>query len=397
MADEDIEAAIDALFQGPMSEFVSERNRLARELKGRDRAAAERVRTLAKPGLSAWAVNQAYWNARPALEALLDAGEAMRALQQRAMHGEAASGMAAASARLHEAMGPVARAAQEALERDGHSAAQQLMRRVTTTLKALAAHGRADTAPRAGRLSADVDAPGFDLLAALAPAQGLVRRTPRPDATTGATTDATTGTTTDASTEVVPASPRARPGAHAQDRPAPVSRVRLVPANQDRPAPKDRPAPQDWPAPQDQDEPASQAPEPGTQTGSRPKLRIVHNRPAQAPRSRQEAQARHLARNRANAAKAAFVARQRELGSAERAERAASERLEAAEAAVAAAQAALDRATMAHNRAAQTHGQAKAEADQARTAFQAARQELESAENQVRARGRTGSDAHEPS
>ena len=387
MADEDIEAAIDALYQGPVSEFVNERNRLARELKARDRAAAERVRTLVKPGLAAWAVNQAFWNARPAFEALLDAGEAMRALQQRAMHGEAASGMAAASARLHEAMGPVARAAQEALERDGHSAAQQLMRRVTTTLKALAAHGRADTAPRAGRLSADVDAPGFDLLAALAPAQGLVRRTPRPNATTDATTDAST----EATTAAVQASPRARPDARAQDRPAPGTRVRLVPAHQDRPAPKERPAPDD------QDEPASQGPEPGTQTGSRPKLRIVHNRPAQAPHSRQEAQARHLARNRANAAKAAFVARQRELGSAERAERAASERLEAAEAAVAAAQAALDRATMAHNRAAQTHGQAKAEADQARTAFQAARQELESAENQVRAHGRTGSDAHKPS
>jgi hypothetical protein len=350
------------------------------------------VRTLAKPGLSAWAVNQAYWNTRPAFEALLDAGEAMRALQQRAMHGEAMAGMAAASARLHEAMSPVARAAQEALERDGHSAAQQLMRRVTTTLKALAAHGRADTAPRAGRLSADVDAPGFDLLAALAPAQGLVRRTPRPDATT------------DASAEAVQASPRARPGGSAQDRPAPGPRLRPVPAHrsQDRPAAasEDRPAHrgQDRPAHEDQDEPASQAPEPGPQTGSRPKLRIVHNRPAQAPRSRQEAQARHLARNRANAAQAAFVARQRALGSAERAERAASERLEAAESAVAAAQAALDRATMARNRAAQTHGQAKAEADQARTAFQAAREELESAENQVRARGRSaGSDVHEPS
>jgi hypothetical protein len=387
MESDDTRAAIDALFQGPLGEFVSERNRLARELKARDRDAAERVRTLAKPSLSAWAVNQAYWNARPAFEAMLDAGEAMRALQQRAMHGEVAAGMAEASARLHEAMAPVARAAQEALEKDGHSAAPQLMRRVTTTLKALAAHGRSDTAPPAGRLSADVDAPGFDLLAALAPA-GLVRRTPRPEARPKTITDTSTGAEEPSTRPTT----RQSPGAHIQDRLTPLSRVRLA-----RGKPSEPPEEQ-----VEQVEPASPATEPeehrGHRAEARPRLRLVHHRPAQTPRSRQEAQARHAARNRATAAKAAFVARQRALGSAERAERAASERLDGAEAAVAAAQAALDRATMARNRAAQIHDQARTEADQARAAFRAAREELESAENQIRAHGRsTGSDGPEPS
>lgn len=388
MADQDTQAAIDALFQGPLGEFVGERNRLARELKARDRDAAERVRTLAKPSLSAWAVNQAFWNARPAFDAMLDAGEAMRALQQRAMHGEATPGMAEASARLHEAMAPVARAAQEALERDGHSAAPLLMRRVATTLKALAAHGRSDTAPPAGRLSADVDAPGFDLLAALAPAQGLVRRTPRAEASTEAEprgSDRRSGQRTDHSPG--PSSglrPGLKPGDRAQDRPTPEPRIRLARGSQDKPEAPESP------------EPASPADEAGGR--DRPRLRLVHHRPAQTPRSRQEAQARHAARSRATAAKAAFVARQRALGSAERAERAASERLESAESAVAAAQAALDRATMARNRAAQIHGQARTEADQARAAFEAARKELESAENQVRTQGRsTGSDGPEPS
>ncbi|HWN70928.1 MAG TPA: hypothetical protein VNM90_24970 [Haliangium sp.] len=181
-----VETAIDALFQGPLDAFVSERNRLARDLRGRDREASERVHALAKPSVSAWAVNQAYWHARPQFSALLDAGEAVRALQQRVMRGEAVEGLAAASARLHEALAPVARAAQQALEQDGHSASPQLMRRVITTLQALAAHGRADTAPPAGRLSADVDAPGFDLLTALAPAHGPTpRRTVRPAAPAG--------------------------------------------------------------------------------------------------------------------------------------------------------------------------------------------------------------------
>src|SRR5689334_20069051 len=91
------EAATGALYQGPLATFVDERNRLARDLRGRDREAAERVRTLAKPSVSAWAVNQAFWHARPQFSAMLDAGEAVRALQQRVMRGEAAPGLAAAS------------------------------------------------------------------------------------------------------------------------------------------------------------------------------------------------------------------------------------------------------------------------------------------------------------
>jgi hypothetical protein len=367
----DIEVAIDALFQGPAGAFVSERNRLARDLRSRDREAAERVRVLAKPSISAWAVNQAFWHARAPFAAMLEAGEAVRALQQRVMRGEAVEGLAAASARLHEAVGPVARAAQQALEQDGHSASPQLMRRVITTLQAIAAHGRAGTAPSAGRLSVDVDAPGFDLLTALAPAHG-----PAPHRTRAAPAPATSGHRRESKAETrTTADPEGEPGAE------PATKISARPA--------------------DTDIDADAAAAAGTAQRTAPRgahrsARGAH-RVSGAPRSRQDAQARHAARARVSTASAALVSRQRALAAAERAERAAAERADAAEAAVAAARAALDRATMARDRATQTHEQSQAEADEARAAFGSARDELESAENQALALARDRSvDGHEP-
>jgi hypothetical protein len=46
------------------------------------------------------------------------------------------------------------------------------MRRITTTLEALSTYGSMADAPRAGRLTDDVDPPGFETLAALVPRVG---------------------------------------------------------------------------------------------------------------------------------------------------------------------------------------------------------------------------------
>ena len=58
----DLESAIDDLYQLPLEAFVAERNALATAVrKAGDRAAADRVKALAKPSATAWAVNQAWW------------------------------------------------------------------------------------------------------------------------------------------------------------------------------------------------------------------------------------------------------------------------------------------------------------------------------------------------
>lgn len=119
--------------------------------------------------MSAWAVNQAYWQGRERFQALLQAGDTLRDLQKRALGGESCAGdIQAAMLARRAALHAVKEHAENALERDGHGAGNATMRRVTTTLEALAVYGTDPSAPQAGRLSADVPAPGFGALSALA-------------------------------------------------------------------------------------------------------------------------------------------------------------------------------------------------------------------------------------
>ena len=54
----------------------------------------------------------------------------------------------------------------------GHNASPETIRRITTTLEAVSAQASPADGPTLGRLSQDVDPPGFELLAAFIPAGG---------------------------------------------------------------------------------------------------------------------------------------------------------------------------------------------------------------------------------
>ena len=73
------DAAVEALYRGPLDTFVAERKRLAGELKtGGDKTAAARLLKLGRPSMSAWAVNQLFWHEREAFERLLATAERLR-------------------------------------------------------------------------------------------------------------------------------------------------------------------------------------------------------------------------------------------------------------------------------------------------------------------------------
>src|SRR2546430_1512179 len=72
------DAKIDDLYQLPLAEFTDARNALAKTLSGAD---AKAVRQLAKPTVVAWAVNQVYWRARSAYDAVMKSGERLRKAQ----------------------------------------------------------------------------------------------------------------------------------------------------------------------------------------------------------------------------------------------------------------------------------------------------------------------------
>ena len=169
-------ADIDALFQVPPAEFTAARNTLAGKLKkaGRDDE-ADRVKAIPKPSLPAWAVNQLYWRHRKAFDQLIEAGERFRKAQGAQLSGKDADLRGPLDAR-REALSALTRLAASVLKQAGHNAAPDLTRRVTTTLEALATYGAHPGAPPAGRLTDDIDPPGFEALAALVPQVGRSKR-----------------------------------------------------------------------------------------------------------------------------------------------------------------------------------------------------------------------------
>jgi hypothetical protein len=162
----------DALYSLPLEEFTPARNALISTLKkdGRQEQ-ADRLRALGRPSLSAWVVNQLYWQDRKRFEALVDAGERFRRAQQAQLAGKSASLVAALDSR-RDVIAALNTSAAHILRRAGHTPTTDMMRRITSTLEAIAAHGRGPGAPRHGRLTADVPPPGFEALAALVPRIG---------------------------------------------------------------------------------------------------------------------------------------------------------------------------------------------------------------------------------
>jgi hypothetical protein len=167
---------IDGLFQLPPAEFTAARNALAGKLKKAGKEAeADRVKLLPKPSLPAWAVNQLYWRHRKAFDRLIEAGERFRKAQGAQLSGKNADLRGPLDAR-REALSELTRLAAGVLRHAGHNATPDLTRRVTTTLEALATYGAHPGAPPAGRLTDDIDPPGFEALAALVPQVGRTKR-----------------------------------------------------------------------------------------------------------------------------------------------------------------------------------------------------------------------------
>jgi hypothetical protein len=142
--------AVAELYRAPHDAFVAERKRLATELKAAgDKAGAARLLKLGRPTLSAWAVNQLWWQARDLFDGLLAAAARLRAGDQ------------AATAERRDAIAALKSRAAALLVDGGHAVNEATLRRVTTTLAALAATGGFEPdAP--GALAADRDPPGFD-------------------------------------------------------------------------------------------------------------------------------------------------------------------------------------------------------------------------------------------
>lgn len=172
MPKEEQSGPVDTLFSLPLAEFTAARNALAKELKKSNREGdAEAVKALAKPSVSAWAVNQLYWKQRTAFNALLDAGARLGKAHAAQLAGKTADLRTAVTAR-REALAHLLQLADELLKNGGHGSTPETMRRIQTTLETLSTLSATSEAHRLGRLTEDLGPVGFESLAAWVPAAG---------------------------------------------------------------------------------------------------------------------------------------------------------------------------------------------------------------------------------
>ncbi len=162
-----IEKAIDALYQEPLDAFTAKRNALAAELrKAGDRATSDLVKALAKPSVTAWAVNQVWWTNRDVFQAMLEAGARLKEAHLAWSSGGSTDVRAAAEER-RQAVRAVVDAALAALG-DPKTVAPDMQYRISGTVEALASGATGDATP--GRLFRDLQSSGLEGLGALAAA-----------------------------------------------------------------------------------------------------------------------------------------------------------------------------------------------------------------------------------
>jgi hypothetical protein len=161
----ELEAELDRLYQVLPNAFVAERNKLARVLRASgDREAAERISRLTRPSPVAWVVNQLHFREPACIDALREAGNALRKAQESAAGNDEYT----ASKRTHQqslrsAMDRVAPLAEEG----GIKATVEVKRRIEATLTLLSA-AQDGVDPPPGRMSAELSPLGFDALSEVA-------------------------------------------------------------------------------------------------------------------------------------------------------------------------------------------------------------------------------------
>ena len=168
---------IDSLFKLPLTEFVGARKALAARLKQNGLVnEAEGVKALAKPSISAWTVNQLFWRHREAFDELIATGQRFRKAQAT---GKMVNMREALDAR-REALSHLSDLATEALRAAGHNPSLDTLRRIASTLEALSAATSVSDHATLGRLTHDIDPPGFDSFGSFAPSVGKTKRAAEP-------------------------------------------------------------------------------------------------------------------------------------------------------------------------------------------------------------------------
>ncbi len=143
---------VDRLYGLPLEEFTAQRDLAARELRrAGDREAAAELAKLPKPTPAAWTANLVARDRPELVEALLDAGAALREAQEQALAGGGGDALRDAMAGQRRTVEAVMGAAQS-YRPAGRALSRAMADRLRTTLQAAAGDEALSAALAAGRL-----------------------------------------------------------------------------------------------------------------------------------------------------------------------------------------------------------------------------------------------------
>lgn len=155
------DAEVDGLFELPPEEFVEARNDLAKRLTEQgEKDLARDVKSLRRPSVAAWAVNQLVRRRPKDLERLLEAGASLRDAHARAISGKKVD-LREPAERRRSAVAALMDAADELLASTGRDSSST-REAIETTFEAAALDEDAAERVREGRLTKELPAPsGF--------------------------------------------------------------------------------------------------------------------------------------------------------------------------------------------------------------------------------------------
>ena len=160
------EKKLDELFHGPLEEFTSSRNELAKSLRSDgDSEAADWVKALKKPSRAAWLVNQLAVRKPKDVGRLLEAGRELRAAQEEMLAGTADREKLRETASAEQESIDSLLGTAEAIGRE-HGVGAQIMTRVEETLRAASGDPGVAEAIERGRLQREQRAAGIGLVGA---------------------------------------------------------------------------------------------------------------------------------------------------------------------------------------------------------------------------------------
>jgi hypothetical protein len=127
-------------------------------------------------------VNQLFWNHREAFDQLIASGERFHKAQTSRLAGKVGEIRSSLDAR-REALMQLSDLATSLLQAANNNPTLDTIRRITTTLEAISAMSQTASrsdAPRPGRLTHDVDPPGFELFGSAIPGAAMTAATGKP-------------------------------------------------------------------------------------------------------------------------------------------------------------------------------------------------------------------------